>query len=693
MDVEYAELKMQRASMRGKHLIKKRSDYERSRTTPSYLADGGASTRLRRKIKPHRNARAANRTSLAKGLDEAKADMPSICMRRTDAWSMMSQKPCVSAVAGCKEDDEEGDHVFFEECLMGELEFDSDDKIGSQKEAFVPESATLTEGSMRVAQAEAVITLFSANTAEGTLSDWPVLVSRPSEKTLPDAPGSLVEHLTCTESEESAEEHSSPCNRDESTRQQERAARNTILRGVLAAQQRAHDAETLQLREEMQLVREAEQAALAAKAQAQDAEQKAREAEVRARELPIVACEDVLGARENELQQQSLRTAEIKWALQLEKQRSAEYRKKRNQAVQMQSLKEKADRTLQEAREIKEQAEAEAFWVSAQLLAEAQQRAKSEADVQVQVGLQALAVAEAEMKARVDAEVQAAKYQAARDAMALKEEAVAVARAEAEERARVEVEAAKSRAEADVLKLKTRAQIEANVIKARAKAEVRESAEKDAERVRAEVRAQEAAAVEREKQLQREAASALKQAKVLEQQRAKKFRKLAEQERQEEHQKQQELAKADEERETRSRACQEEQRLAKEEAEAMLQQASQTLSNALLKTDQLLVEARGKAEAEAVALKAAAEVEANAIKAKAEEDARSMKRQIGLLQAQAELEAIADLTMSVFEPWTQSPALDAPELQCVHSSEAGWEIVPDSCTQPLLKGDDWDVLA
>merc|ERR1719478_762486 len=92
-----------------------------------------------------------------------------------------------------------------------------------------------------------------------------------------------------------------------------------------------------------------------------------------------------------------------KTALQLEKQRSNELRRKRNQAAQIQTLKDKAEREKLEAQAIREQAEQEVLMTKARLLAEAQVNAQAEAEAKVKEAeyVKAELLAQAEAAARL----------------------------------------------------------------------------------------------------------------------------------------------------------------------------------------------------------------------------------------------------------------------------------------------------
>jgi len=216
----------------------------------------------------------------------------------------------------------------------------------------------------------------------------------------------------------------------------------------------------------------------------------------------------------------------FKQALQLEKQRSREMRKKRHQEAQVLSVQQKTDRALLEALEIREKAEAEAIAAKARHLAEAEVQARLEAEalaraevakVQIEVEelmhsrLNEIAEAEAAMKAQIQAELEAIRMQAEIEA--------SVAKARAEE--------AKAQAHAELHAMKVRAEVEARVIKARAEAEVQETlADMEAKKLARqqaeaeELRAQAHAAAEAEQRAkvgaQRGAAALLRQAKELE---------------------------------------------------------------------------------------------------------------------------------------------------------------------------------
>lgn len=280
-------------------------------------------------------------------------------------------------------------------------------------------------------------------------------------------------------------------------------------------------------------------------------------------------------------------------------------------------------KAAQEAEKLKASQEA------AKQKAEAEARARAEAEVRARAEQEAARVkAELEAAAKAKAEAEAAKLKAEQEAARIKAEleaakakAEAEAKALAEERARHEAEAARIKAEAEAARV--RAEQEAARIKAEQEA-ARIKAEQEAERVRAE---QEAARIKAE---QEAAARAKAEAEARAREEAEAARLKAELE----------AAKAKAEAEAKALA----EERARQEAEAARLKAEQEAAR--LKAEQEAAE-RAKAEA-AEAARLQAEAEAARIKqeqeaaerAKAEAEAR-IKAEQEAARIKAEQEAAA----------------------------------------------------
>jgi len=330
---------------------------------------------------------------------------------------MWLKKPAVSSTM----DYTKAAEVFVEELLRDQQQMDAVLDCDAPME---PQCADESVADDSVAVATA-----AADDSQSALIDWTALIGRQEQEEsseppvdeldtaseapqqVPQVEDDLVTRQLIFEIVPSVsvdvDSHSCPAleETEDSCEVTEREKRNAVLRSVMAEQQRSHEVESQRLREGQIRAQEAEEAALAAKALAQVAEQKAYEAEAAAQLM-----QGAYGSKVEE-QAQGPHNSEIKLALQLEKQRSAEFRKKRNQAAQLRELKERAERTLQEAQEVKERAVAEAAAASAQLFAQAR------ADAFAVAGAEALA-----LRSQAEAEAEEIKACAQETARAIQAE-------------------------------------------------------------------------------------------------------------------------------------------------------------------------------------------------------------------------------------------------------------------------------
>jgi len=89
--LDICALKMRRAASRKRHIAAKRADYQRARSTPRSRSSVPAD-----RIKPHRLARTAARTFVAKGFVEGESDMPSLTSMGKRASVNARKKPSVA---------------------------------------------------------------------------------------------------------------------------------------------------------------------------------------------------------------------------------------------------------------------------------------------------------------------------------------------------------------------------------------------------------------------------------------------------------------------------------------------------------------------------------------------------------------------------------------------------------------------
>jgi len=663
---------MRRASCRKVNILRKRSDYADS------LAKRSLFTQVNRECKgfsghhqtkPQRAARAALRTFLAKDAIETISDLPAISMGRPG-----HRKPSVSPMFMYQYrpiwpefiilTEMEGVNIL-QECITTASEGEGDIQEHVESDSCETTSShqnTCDDGSQTGLETEAKES--RCNMCSGKEIELSTQVHDLSKEVV----GS--DQRTCDSDREGIEEAAADgqCSLGESGGASRREA---ILRDVAAKlQQRARDAEA---------------AAAAAKA---------RESEARAL------------AKTNTARHKCTRK-DIKQVLQLEKQRAAALRKRRNQAAHVQSLTDKAARSLQEACEIREQAEAEAFAARARLVAQATEAAQSEAAMQARAEIsKAQEEAEAlkeeglqakdEMEAQVQAEVNARKASAERDIQEMKQLASEQMQAQAD----AIVQAAQAMAEQNARAVREKALADALSLKARVEAQMLAKAAAD-ERARLAavklLRVETEAKVLKETEFQAhfavkkvetqkmcEDAVGLKQAKELEKQRACKFRKQAQMERKLQQQKQEELVAI------RSQAMKE----AEESKEQALAEAAKLKARAHADAHAIRaraqVEAQAKAKAEAAQKIQAAEVEAEAIKANAEQEAQEIRSELvrESIHVQAQLGVLREHVQSV-SVVPAEPSADTAE----DKDTDDWEVLPTAYLQPLSGVSGWDLVA
>lgn len=374
-----------------------------------------------------------------------------------------------------------------------------------------------------------------------------------------------------------------------------------------------------------------------------------RRAEEAARQLAEVnAVSAVASARKPNGQKVS---SDIQIGLKLAQKQAAEVRRKQNQEAIVQSMKDKADKVLQDAQRLKEQAEVRATEEVAKRLAEAEAEAKriaeahvreeltkaqAAAEALVQQGLAEVAAAEVAAKAQMEAEALQAREAALRRAKALEDKA----------------EELRLTAEFDAKQLRTRAEIEARVIKARAEqkaTELKEAAEA-AEREKLEA----AAAAEKAAKAKAliENVAALKKGKELAQQLAKERRRQAEQE-----------------------------KLKEKEAEAARAKVALELEAAKTAAWSLQVRMQEEMKEKAKAAAAKAQREAERIRREAEEEAAQIRQELEKERARVQLE----LSMSFNVLSSQA---DAEPAQVVDSS---WELLPSEMHAEEANA-DWNLV-
>jgi len=675
MDIQ--QWKMQRAHSRKVNMSKKRKDYQRSNLKRS-LSEGAGNicTGLNGhdQAKPHRAARAALRTFLARNAIGAESDLPTISMGRPGC-----RKPSVSPFLTYK------DHPIQDEFILDEvntdltadgkkacmLEADDWDTTASEGECDIMKHAEKCSSEVSGAQAS-LSDLSSESEAdiEATTSFEKGGVGELSLGTFSKADAKCLQ----TEGEDLDTCKSTPAvirRRDEEDQcHHERslsAKRETILRNVAAQlQQRA---------------REAEKEAAAANAKV-----------------------DVM---QSTAASPKYTRSDVKQALQIEKRRAAELRKKRNQAAHVQALQDKAKRALQEAKEIRDKAENEAAAVKVALLEGAYETAQSEAAVSAQQQIffslmeadalkQESLKAKAEMDANVQSQMVAAKLHAKSEILQM----MTAAEMEVKAQSHAMVQAAQAMADNKVCAAKEKALTDASNLMARVeeqmllKAEVEERsrlAMLEEARVRAELQARKEAecklqplAQKLQAQKRREATRGLKQAKELEQQRNKKFRKQALMDRQLEQQKQKELDAI------RSEVMQETQ----EALELAAREASKLRSRAKADARTIRARARSKVQANTKAEVAnmfeAAEAEAQAARKRADQEAQEMISEL----AREQLQAHALLESHEEQAESQKVSVPGPLAASEESEgEDEWEVLPKVLLQPVSDTCGWDIVA
>jgi len=486
---ENEDLKMRRCLLREKSIRKNRVAYDHSQTEWRLtVADQYHS-------KPHRAARAAKRTRLANGLMETSSDMPALSMGFTGKKSDC-RKPSVSTLVKSQMTDLD---VQLQEDII-------DDFTCKQSQAPMGWTVSFSRTSSQKlwplrrkhrshseAEADESIGIdcskcnafddvcMDTTAGETTASDHS---DSADDSTSADSPGKV-------QIAEQKDDGLASMPSADSSQGKADAKRKLIFRDLI-----------VKLRDE---TREAQQAAVAAERKAQEAH-----SQVRSRDL----------------QQRKL-------LLQAERQRSMEQRKKRNQANHLQALKEKSDKVLLQANAIKNNAEMEAAEIRTRAIADAQvavtafgHLAKREQEEELKAH-QSMKEA-SDMKAQIESQAQATLIRAEMCAHEMKQQASLEAALHAE----ALVQSAKSLAEQEASSIKANALKHALALhakveeQAQVKLEAAEHAQATAEAAAAvaAATAEKIAADEREaeKQARLLACAAMKDAKVLEQQRAKK---------------------------------------------------------------------------------------------------------------------------------------------------------------------------
>lgn len=648
IDHEVSEQKLLRAAHRARSLHKDRMEYARHLDKSSQLQteDGnGSMPAAYRHAHPHRAARAVARSWLAKGGISGETDMPTISTGHADLHKPSpSSRLCAhievssktqSEMAGFDSDADTtvplGADVAEEplsETTSPAMSFTADPQLAKDMcQSELGEPARTDEPNTGESHDLLSILLFRADAEHGSLQHS---VDEPETKQLMQDKADLDVHSMNSNPESSVI-----------------AKRETILRGVIATlRNQARDA-----------AKEAEEA----KAHAQEVEQK------------------------EAMQHQREKASARKQALQMERQRAAKLRKQRNQATNLEAVKAKADRTLQEAAAIREQAQDEALLVRAQLLAEASQEAQQQAEAQRQ-GMLVAAKAEAEAlksegwEAAMEAQRTKAEVEAEADALRMLVDREKVAAAEV----KVQAEAMYADAERDAQIIRESALEDVVALKTRVLEQLREKAEfeKTTRREAAEKLAREATqlaereAAEAQRQAriiaQREAAAALKSAKLMEQARARKIHKQARHERRQEQMKNAEL-------EAIKAQAEQDVRLIKEQAlsevAAMKAKAKMDTKDARIRAIAAArKDAQEKAQADAAKLTAEAELVAETIKAKAMRDVDELMRQVA---------AVEDTAVA------QADAAEVEDLQAEAEEEEDWEVVSEEVED---SDEDWGLL-
>jgi len=667
-EIDIQEFKEQRANGRKVKISRKRLAYEDSLAKRTLLSQVGTDCKGlsgHDQAKPHRTARAALRTFLAREAIETESDVPSISMGRPGC-----RKPSVSPLLTCQDrpmhDVPVWDELSLEKQQDSDLEpmlhADDCDTTATEGEDNIKDHSKhdCSEGTSSQ-EATSCESSDSEVNIKATASPCPT--EQGNETQHEPLPVDLCEHRTKSSEDEVSDKEKSGA-----------ARREAILREVAVKLHR----------------------------RAREAEQAAAEAQGRADE-----CQSLTFEKTGDLK---CSRKDIKRALQLEKQRAAEIRKKRNQAAHVQAMKDKAARTLQEADRIREQAEADAVAVQAQLLARASETAQLEAEMRakeeiLKAEMEAAALkeegfkAKAEMEAHMQSELMALKSGAERDIQRMKQ----IANEEVKAQAQAIVQAAHATAEEEARAVRERAFAHVCALKARVEAEMLkkadaheratraavEQARADAEaKVRKEEESRVLAEVEKLKiQKKREDTIGLKQAKELAKQQAQKFRKQMQIERQLEEEKQQEFDRI------RAQAMQD----AENAKECALAEAAKLKAQALADASTIRAraasEAQAKAGAEAAKRLEAAEAEAQAIKTKAEQEAQQIQSQLEkqLMEAQVQLK-ILRVQEDAQSTDMSGPHATAPEVDDKVSHDE-WEVLPTMMLQPVLDTCDWDLVA
>jgi len=664
-------LKLRRAASRAQSLRKKRLEYERtcearSQTRPRSVA--AASRSEHAKAKPHRIARTATRTCLAKGLLEATVDMPTIVSMERTA-SLRWKKPSVAPMINYRRSEALTGAADNESWCCSQDYLDLCRRSGESCE-------TGKEGFCKLDVAE-------ADTTASEESDTDLCAARPrlgSEESC----GTPV-HDGITKAEEaSVQSRGAFEEATEGAQDEEEAARVPSASAVLAPEEQPPLPRAQTRREEVlcNLVRHL---------RTQAVEEQKRAGAAEAEKLALEATPK---------QAQQPRTAELRTvALKCERQRAASMRKRRHQESEISALKRKADRALKDALAAKELAEAEAIAEHARHLAQADiaareeaeaiaateiAKAQADADELVQQRLAEIEDLEATTRARAQAEAEAMRAQAESEAAASK--------AKAEE--------ARTKVQAEAQALKFRAEVEARVIRARAELEARElQAEVEAKRQEeqgmhcdAVVAIQTTQGEQKPAQVaarRESAAAALRRAKSLQQQQAKQHRRRAEEERRREQLQEQEL------RECRAKA-EEEARAVKAQAlaavEAMKVKAREEAQVARARVE---AEARRNAEQEMAAMRAAAEATARDITARAEEHAQALRAQVEREQSQAMEELEAMKAGAAAQSVVASEVASNEDGQQEHTAEVDWEVLLDGAADLSAEAEaaGWSVIA
>jgi len=621
VECDQVDLKARRGACRFSNLSKKRALYssimENSRANSHSCVVRRFSSRLVKQAfaSPHGAVRSTTRSCLAKGLVGLEADLPTINSGRVGRNGFCVRKPSVSPILGCWERTTPYLALAFENVVptdkLEQLMVDGDTTTDGSDDGHCSNPYDLTEDSV-------------VEHSDDERSD---VVVGSSDDGNSSSPAEHIEELAVNSSD------IAEIDQDQHAQAADDRRRIAVLHQLWAAERAARE--------------KAETIASAAYADAENANNRAKETENAA--AASLSPQQMRHHR-------ALSTAPLplkKQALQLERQQAAALRKKRNQAAQLDALRQKAKQALQEAEAVRDLAEAETLASKAELLAKASIEAQAEAEAYVQIEmikaqanadllmqsrLEDLAGAEALWRARHEEEAEARRVGMELEAVEAKKRMEHVISSQLKMQARLEAEAqaVKECAEQDALALKTRAVVEAVAI--------RRKAEEEMARSKAETRVQAVVAVKAERQAEvvsgKEGSKLIKQAKALEQQRSKAFKNQAAQKRKLEQQKQRELEAAH-------------ARAAEEKAHAC-EEAMAIRAEAFAFKHQLQEETREKARMHASAMCAAAEEDARIIRARAEAEA---------LQKIAEVAAAQAVTLSL------STAVDTSD------DLVGWDVV------------------